>query len=43
MLRRISLAAMAALALFVTPPPPADAKTFKYAFQGDLNALDPHT
>ncbi len=35
-------AAMVSLAM-TSAMTPADAKTFKYAFQGDLNALDPYT
>ena len=38
--RRLGVAAGLALALAATP---ATAKTFRYAFQGDLNALDPYT
>jgi peptide/nickel transport system substrate-binding protein len=38
--RRIALSSVLALALGMGT---ADAKTFKYAFQGDLNALDPYT
>jgi peptide/nickel transport system substrate-binding protein len=37
-----SLAAASAVALVVAAAP-ATAKTFRYAFQGDLNALDPYT
>ena len=37
-----SLAAAGALALAIAATPAA-AKTFRYAFQGDLNALDPYT
>ena len=38
--RRLGVAAALTLALAATP---ATAKTFRYAFQGDLNALDPYT
>ena len=34
---------LASLLLFVLAASPLNAKTFKYAFQGDLNSLDPHT
>jgi peptide/nickel transport system substrate-binding protein len=39
-LRIVSLAAALAAAVLAAP---AEAKTFRYAFQGDLNALDPYT
>ena len=39
-LRITTLAAAMAAALLAVP---AEAKTFRYAFQGDLNALDPYT
>ena len=38
-IRKILLAAAAATLLAA----PASAETFRYAFQGDLNALDPYT
>ena len=38
-IRKILLAAAAATLLAA----PASAATFRYAFQGDLNALDPYT
>ena len=41
-MRLRSLAVAGALALAVAATPAA-AKTFRYAFQGDLNALDPYT
>jgi peptide/nickel transport system substrate-binding protein len=39
-LKTLAVAGAIALALAATP---AAAKTFRYAFQGDLNALDPYT
>jgi peptide/nickel transport system substrate-binding protein len=39
-IRSLALAGLVACGLGFSP---ADAKTFKYAFQGDLNALDPYT
>ena len=38
--RVITMAAAFAVAALATP---VHAKTFRYAFQGDLNALDPYT
>ena len=43
-LRTLALAGTMAIGIGLTGMVPgADAKTFKYAFQGDLNALDPYT
>ena len=43
-MRRQSVAMAGALALALAlSTAPAAAKTFRYAFQGDLNALDPYT
>jgi peptide/nickel transport system substrate-binding protein len=39
-LRLVTMIAALAAAVFVTP---VDAKTFRFAFQGDLNALDPYS
>jgi peptide/nickel transport system substrate-binding protein len=39
-IKTLAVASVLALALAITP---AAAKTFRYAFQGDLNALDPYT
>jgi peptide/nickel transport system substrate-binding protein len=39
-IRTLLLAVAAAIALSTLP---AEARTFKFAFQGDLNSLDPHT
>ena len=39
-LRKACLLAALAVAVGAQPAP---AKTFRYAFQGDLNALDPYT
>lgn len=36
------LAAAAALAIGLSAPAPTEAKTFRYAFQGDAQSLDPH-
>jgi peptide/nickel transport system substrate-binding protein len=43
MRRLTSMLLAAALALGASFAAPADAKTFRYAFQGDLNSLDPYS
>src|SRR5215216_2522678 len=40
---RIKLALLALAAVVLPAAAPAEAATFRYAFQGDLNALDPYT
>jgi len=40
---RIKLALLALAAVVLPAVAPAEAATFRYAFQGDLNALDPYT
>ena len=42
-LRSLALASAALLGISALALDAAQAKTFKYAFQGDLNALDPYT
>ena len=40
---KIKTLAVAGALAFAFAATPAAAKTFRYAFQGDLNALDPYT
>ena len=40
---KIKTLAVAGALAFALAATPAAAKTFRYAFQGDLNALDPYT
>jgi peptide/nickel transport system substrate-binding protein len=40
---KIKLALLALAAALLAAPSPASAVTFRYAFQGDLNSLDPYS